>query len=305
MCDKADVKHERKPRSRTSEAPRWRRRSPPCQPRAPPVNKSERLAVNRSKPFWWRRLPASVEDPITLQPVRRLPHPPFNLPSSTGPTEVECLFDPISLSHYLMSSLNFTHPMTRRDISHDECAELDRHLKNHCGVASPRTLFVFTNRDEVAQQSQVEALRREAAGLMDAVHALFETTAPSAAPADRHSHHQRHSHPQHTSEFDTQHPAPAAEPSHAPALAPSSFPSLAHTQMSTSPTPPTSATRPVGRWAQQPLPTARSEDFPGLGGDSVRRQQTVPQWGRSSSSWSTTADHSLASMRVGLPVVRV
>jgi hypothetical protein len=68
---------------------------------------------------WWQRLEDAV-DPISLDPIADLNYPPFEL-LNDGSGEQATFFDGRILAHYLVSTGNFTHPMTRRELTVKEC----------------------------------------------------------------------------------------------------------------------------------------------------------------------------------------
>ena len=59
------------------------------------------MSVDKSKPNWWRSLQDC--DPISLEPLRRLRVPPFDLPTDEEAL-VSCWFDGKLLANYLVSS---------------------------------------------------------------------------------------------------------------------------------------------------------------------------------------------------------
>ena len=77
---------------------------------------------------WWIVPPySSMTDPITLEALYRLRHPPFHLPSNPSLSHGTSsdYFDGRILAAYLVSSCNFTHPTSRREITLEECVALD------------------------------------------------------------------------------------------------------------------------------------------------------------------------------------
>ena len=81
-----------------------------------------------SKPDrWWVRELISVCDPISLDPIRTLRHPPFELradPAAAHNSPDSDWYDGQLLASYLVSTGNFTHPMSRRELTRAECAAL-------------------------------------------------------------------------------------------------------------------------------------------------------------------------------------
>ena len=72
---------------------------------------------------WWSSLTA--EDPLTLDPLSSLPHPPFLLPSRHH-------FSPLPLALYITSRAVFSHPLTRASLTAADCRALDEHIAEHC-----------------------------------------------------------------------------------------------------------------------------------------------------------------------------
>ena len=70
---------------------------------------------------WWES--SDEDDPITLEPISSLPFPPFSLHSS--------LFDPLSLSAYVISRNKFESPLTRQEMTQADCKRLDEHLAKY------------------------------------------------------------------------------------------------------------------------------------------------------------------------------
>lgn len=91
---------------------------------------TETLSIDRSKPFWWRKLTDC--DPISLEPLRRLKVEPFEL-SADGVHAY--WFDGRLLATYLVSSGNFSHPISRRELTREDCRRLDTHLRKCVAIA--------------------------------------------------------------------------------------------------------------------------------------------------------------------------
>ena len=81
---------------------------------------------------WWTAPAyATLEDPISLEPIRALRYPPFSLvadPSLPHWTSSD-YFDGQTLAAYLVNTGNFSHPISRRDLTRDECRALDAYLR--------------------------------------------------------------------------------------------------------------------------------------------------------------------------------
>ncbi|GMI00070.1 hypothetical protein TrLO_g11761 [Triparma laevis f. longispina] len=78
---------------------------------------------------WWSTL--DEDDPITLEPLSSLPHPPFLLHTSH--------FDPLSLSSYVISRNKFQNPLTRTNMNVEDCKRLDESLKGLKGEGYERS----------------------------------------------------------------------------------------------------------------------------------------------------------------------
>ena len=86
------------------------------------------MASPSSSSPWWHS--SSDDDPITLEPISMLPYEPFALPFSAT------LFDPLALSHYLVSRSKFECPLTRSPLTFEVCQSLDSHLDKHVSSSS-------------------------------------------------------------------------------------------------------------------------------------------------------------------------
>mmetsp|Transcript_13263 Transcript_13263/g.48294 ORF Transcript_13263/g.48294 Transcript_13263/m.48294 type:complete len:849 (-) Transcript_13263:118-2664(-) len=128
------------------------------------------LARGRTgKKEWWRDLSSDLTDPITLEPLRDLGYAPFEMEASGG---VIHRYDGRMLANYLVSSGDFTQPISRKELTRDECIRLDNYIRMwKLGNAS--VTEAFDNRDvyyrvdgrEDAAQ-RVERLREEAEALL-------------------------------------------------------------------------------------------------------------------------------------------
>ena len=93
-------------------------------------------AVDGGGARWWTTSLATLEDPISLEPLRKLRYPPFKLPTdpSLAHTTDSDWFDGHILANYLVSTASFVHPISRRDITREECVALDAYC-TECVVA--------------------------------------------------------------------------------------------------------------------------------------------------------------------------
>ena len=74
---------------------------------------------------WWVTALAQEDDPISLEPLRKLRYPPFECrtdPSLPHRTSSDW-FDGRVLAHYLVATANFVHPISRRELSRVECVK--------------------------------------------------------------------------------------------------------------------------------------------------------------------------------------
>jgi hypothetical protein len=152
----------------------------------------------------------SSPTPPSFHPTIRQPskisarYAPFELPSSD---EKVYFFDGKVLANYLVSSANFVHPVSRRPLTREEVLSLDAYLEKHkCGNACVTHVFdrwvdastdpstdalfrvgfrlavvymyvhvlrVFCRKDssDTNAHNHVEALRREATGVLEALFA--------------------------------------------------------------------------------------------------------------------------------------
>eukprot|EP00302_Diacronema_sp_CCMP2436_P010145 CAMPEP_0179904604 /NCGR_PEP_ID=MMETSP0982-20121206/42013_1 /TAXON_ID=483367 /ORGANISM="non described non described, Strain CCMP 2436" /LENGTH=270 /DNA_ID=CAMNT_0021804483 /DNA_START=35 /DNA_END=845 /DNA_ORIENTATION=- len=93
---------------------------------------SDNISVNTNGRFWWRSL--TDVDPITLEPLKRLRYPPFPLRADA---HVCTWFDGHVLGTYLISTGNFTHPLSRRELTREDCVQLDAYLELHNELPCP------------------------------------------------------------------------------------------------------------------------------------------------------------------------
>ena len=88
-------------------------------------------------------------DPISLEPLSSMPYPAFELRADPTFTTVDNdWFDPLTLSSYLVSTGNFTHPISRRELTRADCQSLDAFLELHkCGGGN-KCEYAFDHKDE-------------------------------------------------------------------------------------------------------------------------------------------------------------
>ena len=121
-------------------------------------------SIDTSKPHWWRKLTDSC--PISLDPLRRLRVEPFNLPKDEGHAG---WFDGKVLAQYIVSTGVFVHPVSRRELTRDDCEALDAHLTKHkLGKAS--VCYAFDHQEDYKKkdspENQVLRLQEEASALL-------------------------------------------------------------------------------------------------------------------------------------------
>eukprot|EP00299_Pterocystis_sp_00344_P018982 c9453_g1_i1.p1 GENE.c9453_g1_i1~~c9453_g1_i1.p1 ORF type:complete len:264 (+),score=52.86 c9453_g1_i1:118-909(+) len=145
--------------------------------RMPKNNISDNMPVTANHAFWWRKL--KDEDPISLQPLRRLTKEPFNLPLDDSKA---CWFDCGVLCDYLASTCNFTHPINRRAITLQDCQRLDAHATHHrisCSAVTP----IFLHKDEVIEQRRLDATRIDSVSIASSLFSSPSRASASVAAA--------------------------------------------------------------------------------------------------------------------------
>lgn len=127
---------------------------------------------------WWVRDLASAVDPISLDPIRTLRYPPFELkadPTSAVQHIDSDWYDGAVLASYLVSTGNFTHPISRRELIRDECAALDEYIAEHRlqggGVAEAYDLRAEYAAGRPPDGSQLASMRAEAAMILQSLFA--------------------------------------------------------------------------------------------------------------------------------------
>ena len=80
--------------------------------------KKKKKKKNEILKWWQRDLDATIVDPISLDPIRDLSYPPFELSSNhTSEAGVQAnvkhYFDGQFLAHYVVSTANFMNPINR------------------------------------------------------------------------------------------------------------------------------------------------------------------------------------------------
>jgi hypothetical protein len=122
-------------------------------------------ARDRCANRWWQTI--DTDCPISLAPINELQQPPFALEANGS--NIPHYFDARVLASFLITSGDFINPMNRAPLTHDECADLDAHLRRyyHCdAVASVADAFdLFKMRDLNCRAGADQVQREETAVL--------------------------------------------------------------------------------------------------------------------------------------------
>ena len=131
----------------------------------------------RQGPRWWTHELATESCPISLEPLRALRCPPFELladPTLRHRTGSD-FFDGKMLSAYFVSSGQFCHPVSRREISRLECVALDEHCAVHKLCTEGQVAHAYDNRDAYTSPpgsaNHLARLRVEADEVINAIFA--------------------------------------------------------------------------------------------------------------------------------------
>ena len=131
----------------------------------------------------------SIVDPISLEPIRDLEYPPFEVVSEhtktgggPGSGRVVHYFDGQFLAHYVVSTANFINPVNRDQLDRDVCMRLDAYLReNNLPSAQVTECYRLFEASSAKQQGEESAharqLRQEATAVMAA---LFRTRSNTA-----------------------------------------------------------------------------------------------------------------------------
>jgi hypothetical protein len=150
--------------------------------------KKARKRARKGKGGWWKSLEESIVDPISLEPIRDLSYPPFEVVSEhakkdggPGSGRVTHYFDGQFLAHYVVSTANFINPVNRDQLDRSVCLRLDAYLGEHdlpsARVAECFRLFEVSSAKQVGDESaHARQLRQEATAVMAA---LFRTRSDS------------------------------------------------------------------------------------------------------------------------------
>lgn len=136
--------------------------------------------AGRAAGAWWTSgALATVCDPISLEPLRALRYPPFELradPTLDHGTAGDW-FDGQVLASYLISTGNFAHPISRRDLTRVDCEALDQYLSLHRlgDQGDTRVTEAFDNKEDyklpggMSPSSRIAHLRLEADTLLQSL----------------------------------------------------------------------------------------------------------------------------------------
>ncbi|KAL3932482.1 MAG: hypothetical protein SGBAC_010828 [Bacillariaceae sp.] len=99
--------------------------------------------LGETQDLWWQSALKHDECPITLEPFATLLYPPFCLSANDGQrhtiiqvssnisTNKRYYFDGFALASYLVARGIFENPMTRQELTMNDCRRLDEYLKSH------------------------------------------------------------------------------------------------------------------------------------------------------------------------------
>ncbi|KAL1512378.1 hypothetical protein AB1Y20_005636 [Prymnesium parvum] len=129
-------------------------------------------STRRTSPArWWASELSTEYCPISLEPLRSLRYPPFQLAADLTLTHRtgSDWFDPRVLATYLIASGKFFHPVSRRPISKEECDALDAHCLSHRLLPAAQVAEAWRS-DSLQPSERDEQLRAEASRVL---HAMF------------------------------------------------------------------------------------------------------------------------------------
>ena len=132
---------------------------------------------------WWRTANLG-ECPITLECFSTLEYPPFALyhpgktpsnPSTDHGANSDCVssyFDGLALASYIVSRGVFQNPLTRIELTAQDCRRLDRYLEEHCYRSDAGTAKTIFRGSRMISVAEAFALRNSVS---------VETTTPNNA----------------------------------------------------------------------------------------------------------------------------
>jgi len=119
---------------------------------------------------WWRTANLG-ECPITLECFSTLGYPPFALyhPEKTTTTAttdegtnrdgISAYFDGLALASYIVSRGVFQNPLTRIELTSEDCRRLDRYLEDHCYSSDAASTTTILRGSRVISVAEAFALR--------------------------------------------------------------------------------------------------------------------------------------------------
>lgn len=129
---------------------------------------------------WWAEL--QDVDPISLEPLSLLVHPPFKLVGKDGHLHY---MDGFSLASYMVSANQFINPMSREPVEWEDCERLDNYLWKN-GLKGLRVKDAFELRNEAETSPVAQMLQRTAQGVMNSVFSSARNQAkPSSSKGSR------------------------------------------------------------------------------------------------------------------------
>jgi hypothetical protein len=132
---------------------------------------------------WWALL--DHVDPISLEPLSALQYPPFELKAAADTTSSSDFFDGRTLAMWLVSSGNFSHPLSRRELLRSEIVALDTHLRRHRidqGICEVARVFDQQSRAGSTVPQELSTARREMAAMLE--NWLYQQRSAASALAD-------------------------------------------------------------------------------------------------------------------------
>ena len=118
------------------------------------VSDSDAHWIDKSKPRWWKKL--TDVDPISLEPLRQLKVAPFDL---TVDGTRSSFFDGKILATYLVSTGQFAHPISRRELTRDDALRLDEHLRS-TRTGKPCVTHAFDHQEDYKKKDDPENVVR-------------------------------------------------------------------------------------------------------------------------------------------------
>ena len=119
------------------------------------VSDSDAHWIDKSKPRWWKKL--TDVDPISLEPLRQLKVAPFDL---TVDGTRSSFFDGKILATYLVSTGQFVHPISRRELTRDDALRLDEHLRS-TRTGKPCVTHAFDHQEDYKKKDDPENVVRQ------------------------------------------------------------------------------------------------------------------------------------------------